>query len=262
MELNRISTCTYPVRLEPLDYAFDLIAKAGYEKLDLWGGPPNYSNDPAECDIRALKAKVDSYGLHVANIGTYPGRKLLEVGYVVELLEMRRAIDNAVVLGSRSIRVCPGHGDDPSIIPDLIPFFEESAAYAADKGVYLGMENHDGSIAAFPEEVMRLVLAVDSPYFGILYEPANLMACKVNYKQAYEVFAGYITHVHIKDSRWTDGAYGRTDIGKGDVDIEWVVHSLEAAGYAGDYALEFEIEREIPVEIGFPNWLEYFRKIG
>ncbi len=261
MNLERISTCTYPIREEPLDYTFSLIAESGYRKVDLWGGPPNYSNDPAECNIQALKEKAESYGLRIANLGTYPGRKLHEEGYDAEMLEMRRAIDNAAILGSRSIRVCPGHGEDPSIIPDLIPFFKESAEYASDKDVYLGMENHQGSIAAFPTVIMGLVRAVDSPYFGILYEPANLMACKVDYQEAHAVFAGPITHVHVKDCHWIGDTYERTDLGQGDVDIAWVVRALEADGYTGDYALEFEIERSIPVEVGFPAWLEYFSAI-
>ena len=261
MDLERVSACTYAVREEPLDYTFRLIADSGYRKVDLWGGPPNYSNDPAECDIPALQGKAESYGLRIANLGTYAGRRFHELGHAAEMEEMRRAVDNAASLGSRSIRVCPGEGEDPAIIPDLIPFFEASAEYAAERGVYLGMENHAGSIAARPTDIMRLIKAVDSPNFGILYEPANLMACRVDYKEAHAAFAGHITHVHVKDSRWREGAYERTDIGEGDVDVTWVVRTLEADGYTGDYALEFEIERTVPVETGFPAWLEYFRSI-
>ena len=257
MKLSRISTCTYPVREEPLVETFDLIAKSGYEKVDLWGGPPNYSNDPDECDIGTVKAKAESFGLRVANLGTYAGRRFHEVGYDAEMKEMRQAIDNASVLGSRSIRVCPGHGTDPAIIDDLIPFFLESAGYASERSIYLGMENHDGSLAAVPDVIMRLVRAVDSSHFGILFEPANLMACNVDYKNAYDTFKGHITHVHIKDSRWFDGKYQRTMLGEGDVDVSWVVHALESDGYTGDYALEFEIEKRVPVETGLPVWLDY-----
>ena len=133
MDLSRISACTYAVRLDSLDSTFQLLVDAGCRKVDLWGGLPNYSNDPAECDIQALKAKADQYGLTIANLGTYPGRKIADVGYAAGMLEMTRAIDNAVVLGSRSIRVCPGHGEDPAIVDGLIPFFREAAAYAKAK---------------------------------------------------------------------------------------------------------------------------------
>lgn len=258
MDIERISSCTYAWREQSLDRTFALFAECGFRKVDLWGGLPNYSNDPAQCDIPALRAKAAEYGLRIANLGTYPGRRLLDDGEDKEWLEMTRAIDNAAALGSRSIRVCPGHGEDPAIVPSLIPFFRRAAEHAAARGVYLGMENHKGSIAGNPAAVMPLVQAVDSPFFGILFEPANLMACKVDYRQAYELFRGWVTHVHIKDSHWVDGAYHRTMLGRGDVDLRWVVDTLEADGYRGDYALEYEIEKVVPIEEGLPQWFELF----
>lgn len=215
MDINRISACTYPVRTEPLDYTFELISRSGYRKIDLWGGPPNYANDPAKCDIGSLKQKCTDY-------------------------EVR--IDNAAALGSRSIRVSPGHGEDPDIIPGLILFFTESAKYAAGRNVYLGFENHQGSIAANPADIMTLIEAVGSPYLGILYEPANLMACRVDYKTAYERFADHVVHVHIKDGRW-------------------LISVLEKAGYTGDYSVEFEIEDSVSVEQGLPDWLSFMLSI-
>jgi sugar phosphate isomerase/epimerase len=238
-----------------------VISNAGYKKVDLWGGPPNYASDPAECDVSGIKATAARYGVTVANLGTYAGRTFHKVGHDAEIQIMRHDIDNAVTLGARSIRVSPGHGEDPSIIDELVPFFKESAAYAAEKGVYLGMENHKGSIACNPEAVMRLVDAVGSPYFGILYEPANLMACEVDYKKAYELFRDHVVHVHVKDSHWVNGEYERTMLGDGDVDVPWVVRTLDGDGYAGDYALEFEIEKKVPIEEGLPAWLRYFQSI-
>ena len=259
MDPSRISTCSYPVRERDLDYTFNLISQSGYRKVDLWGGPPNYSSDPSVCDPAGLKHKAEQYGLRVANLGTYPGRGFFDVGEESELREMRRTIDIACFLGSRSIRVSPGQGEDPAIAEAMVSFFRQSAAYATEKDVFLGVENHAGSIAANPEIVMRLVTAVDSPYFGILYEPANLMACGVDYHEAYGMFKGWITHVHVKDSHIVDGKYERTMLGDGEIDWAWVTAVLEDAGYTGDYALEFEIEDRYPIETNLPKWLEYFQ---
>lgn len=261
MDPSRISTCTYPVRLRDLDDTFQLMAQSGFAKVDLWGGPPNYASDPAECDPADLKQKADAYGLQIANLGTYPGRKFFEVGEDAELREMQRTIDIAHFLGSRSIRVSPGHDEDPATADAMVSFFQKSAAYAAEKNVFLGMENHAGSIAGHPDLVMKLVTAVDSPHFGILYEPANLMACGVDYRDAYEVFKGWITHVHVKDSHIVDGTYERTMLGEGDIDWSWVTTVLEGSGYTGDYALEFEIEDRYPIETHLPTWLERFQAI-
>ncbi len=261
MDLNRISACSYAVRDKDADYTFKLITGAGISKIDLWGGLPNYSNNPAECDIVALRDKAKRYDATIANLGTYAGRRLFEDGEAAEWTEMTRAIDNAVTLGARSIRVCPGRGEDVGMIPDLIPFFRRAAEYATAKGVYLGMENHMGSIAGNPDAVMRLVRAVGSPHFGILFEPANLVHCGLDYYAAYAVFKGAIVHVHVKDCHTNAGQYERCMLGDGMIDYAWLVGTLEADGYKGDYALEYEIEKVVPIETGLPRWLQYFRAL-
>ncbi|MBN2449554.1 MAG: sugar phosphate isomerase/epimerase [Lentisphaeria bacterium] len=257
MDISRLSVCNYPIRTRSLDETFDMFSACGFRKVDLWGGPPHYSNDPAQCDVAQLRKRATSSGITIANLGTYPGRRLLEDGEEAEWIEMTRAIDNAAFLGCRSLRVCPAQGEDPAIIPDIAPFFRKAAAYAVAKGILLGMENHKGSLAGNPDTAMRLVTEVGSPYFGILYEPANLMAGKVDYRDAYVAFRGHVVHVHVKDSHWVNERYHRTMLGKGDVDLSWVRDVLEADGYTGDYALEYEIENIVPIEEGLPAWLDY-----
>ena len=264
MDIDRISTCNYPIRTRDLDYAFGLFTDIGFRKVDLWGGLPNFSLDPAECDVAALRQKAQAFGIRIANLGTYPGRGFVseeELELEEEMADMRRAIDIAVEVGARSIRVSPGKGEDPSIIPALVPLFEESAEYAEAQGVFLGIENHKGSIAGDPAACAELVQEVGSRHFGVLYEPANLMYAGVDYKEAYERFRGMVTHVHIKDSHWRDEKYARTMLGEGDVDMRWVVDALAADGYAGDFALEYEIEKTVPIEEGLPKWLEAFRAL-
>jgi len=241
---------------------FGLIARSGYKKVDLWGGPPHYQSNARDCDIPALKEKAASYGLVIANLGTYGGRTFESAGYHQAMATLKEDVDNAVTLGSRSIRVSPGHGEDPKLADEMIPFFQEAAAYAASKDIYLGAENHAGSIACYPDLIMRLVSAVDSAHFGVLYDPANLMHCQVDYKEAYKAFQGRIVHAHIKDSVWRDGEYHRTMIGVGDLDMEWIVSHLEEDGYTGDYALEFELHHEVFVNDALPQWLQYFRGVG
>lgn len=44
----------------------------------------------------------------------------------------------------------------------------------------------------------------------------------------------------------------------GQIDYPWVVERMEGMGYAGDYALEYEICGIEPIETGLPRWLDYF----
>jgi len=93
------------------------------------------------------------------------------------------------------------------------PLREQAVEYAlkviADSGIkkvnLLGMENHSSSIAGKPDYANQLCVAVDSPYFWVLYEPCNLLHLQADYKQAFEVLADHIVHIHVKDGLWQDG---------------------------------------------------------
>ncbi len=253
MDLNRISACTYALREHPYEYAMQVVADAGCVKADLWGRAPHFPEDPDDEVLSDIEAVVERTGVAVANLGSYPGREFIsddDAEIEAEMVKMRLIIDSAQRLGARSIRVMPGHGEDPAIIDQVAPLMAESAAYAEQAGVYLGMENHGGSLAGNPDDSLRLCEAVGNPHFGVLYEPSNLWAAKVDFREAFSIFKDHIVHCHLKDGAWTDDGYKRCHLGEGDVDAAWVVEALEGIGYAGDYALEYEIPDIEPMETG------------
>ena len=224
MELSRISTCTIPLGEQQIDVALRAVEEAGYEKADLWGRMPHFSEDQALCDWETLADLSEEIGVAVANLGTYPGRY-----FAAETVEQQRAemgkmkatIEAASYFGARSIRVMPGHGEDPSLLDTITPLFVEAAEYAREKGIYLGMENHAGSIAGDPDLCLQLCEAVDNEYFGVLYEPCNLLAGGVDYHEALDTFGDWITHCHIKDGRWEGDTFETVHLGEGEVDVVW-----------------------------------------
>lgn len=265
MDSERISACTYPLRAQPFDYALEVLAAAGLRKADLWGRRPHF---PEDCDpevIAAIAAASARTGVSIANLGTYPGSNFAsddEAERAAELESMKRTIDAAAHLGCRSIRVMPGRGEDPAIIDRIAPLLAESAEHAEIMGVLLGMENHRGSIAGNPEDAVALCAAVGSPWFGVLYEPCNLLSVGVDYRAAFEVLSDWIVHVHVKDGRrMADGSFQGVHLGRGEVDPVWVVEALESIGYTGEYALEYEIPEVEPVETGLRKWVELFAAI-
>ncbi|PIU89906.1 MAG: hypothetical protein COZ06_06215 [Armatimonadetes bacterium CG_4_10_14_3_um_filter_66_18] len=260
MDLCRLTTCTYPLREREPEYSFRLFADVGFTKLDLWGNPPHFSADPAECDHAALESFSARYGIAIANLGSYPGAKFASDSpeeVETALQEMRDTLDLAARFGSRSIRFRPGEAEDPAIIERLVEPFRVSARYAEERGVFLGMENHKGSIAGNPDWCVELCEAVGSKHFGVLYEPCNLLHAGVDYRNALATFGEWVTHVHVKDGRVRDGGFERCHLGEGDVDAKWVFDNVEALGYTGDYALEYEICDLEPIETGLKKWLDY-----
>lgn len=264
MNPDRISSCTYPVRERPVAEALQVMLDAGVRKVDLWGNVPHFSIMSVSCNLDDLLATAGGKGMAIANLGSYPGRGFASPSPLVRKAEveaLKTTLYAAKALGARSIRVLPGQGEDPALIPQLAEGFSAATELAAELQVYMGMENHAGSIAGNPEDVRRLCEAVGSPYFGILYEPANLMHRGVDYKEAFHVFHQHVVHIHVKDGVIGDTGFQRTHLGEGEIDYPWVIASMESLGYTGDYALEYEICDLEAIETGLPRWVDYFTSL-
>lgn len=263
MDMSRVSACTFPLRERPWQDALQVIARSGFDKVDLLGRLPHLSLDPAEYDPDLTKEAAERLGLHIANLGTYVGRGFAsedEAERERELAQLRRAVDVAVLFGSRSIRVMPGD-DDPARIARIAPWFAKGAQYAAERGVYLGFETHGGAISGDPARCRELCDAVASPHFGVLYDPCNVMGAGVDYRLALWTMREHIVHVHVKDAAVTmDAGFRRVMLGDGQIDYAWVLDALDAIGYDGHLALEYELPSPPPEE-GLPVWYERARRL-
>lgn len=257
MDPSRISTCTFCLRERPWREALAVIAATPFRLVDLLGRAPHLSLDPAACDPKAIAAEASPLGLTIANLGTYCGRAFADPDPAVrarELDDLRRAIDIAVLLGSRSIRVAPGN-DDAAILDDLVPWFVEGASYAEKKGIYLGFETHGGGISGDAARSLEISRQVGSPHFGVLYDPCNIHTHGADYRQALELFGDHVVHVHYKDATLASGKPELTMLGEGDIDFGWIMQQLEAGGYSGHYAAEYEMNTESP-EAALPKWYQ------
>jgi sugar phosphate isomerase/epimerase len=255
MDISRLSTCSIALHGRPLAETLDVIAAAGFRKVDLLARMPHFSLDPAECDPAALKAEASARGLQIANLGTYVGFGFASDDPAVqekELADVQRAVDVAAFLGARSIRVRPG-SDDPACIDRIVPWFKRSAEYAAARGIFMGYENHGGGISGQPKLCAELADKVGSPFLGALYEPCNLMHSGVDYRYALHVMRDHITHVHCKDGRFTLDGFQHTALGQGQIDYPWILEQLEVNGYTGDLALEYEL-KDPPAAEGLKGW--------
>ncbi len=286
MDASRISTCSIALIDYPPKKAFEIIRAAGYRKVDVLERVPHLSLFPEECDPAALKAAAKANGLQIANLSTYPGggtsgrnvawswhgwkvntpEQFTSCGFSSdtlaeqkkELEQLRRTIDLAVYFGARSIRVVPGN-DRPDTIDRIVPWFKQVAEYAEEKNIYMGIEHEDvDTISGDPKLLRELIEKVGSAYLGVLYEPGNLMVvCNIDYRQALDVLKDYVVHCHFKDCKKIGEKNEFVMMGEGDIDFPWIVEQLEAAGYKGDYSLEYEIHEPGPKE-GLKPFYEKF----
>jgi len=272
--MSRVSTCSIALVHHPVNKAFEIIAAAGFTKVDILEKVPHLSLFPDECNPEAIKAAAGAHGLQIANLATYVGggldgrriafsfhgwevpnpERFTSYGFAsddpaeqkAELEQLKRAVDLAVFLGARSIRVVPGN-DRADDLDKMVPFFKLAAEYAAEKTIYMGVENHSDGIAGTPELAVELVEKVGSPYLGILYEPGNLMHdTGTDYRNALETMKNHIVHCHFKDCRPAGDGYEMRHFGDGAIDFPWIMERLDAVGYDGDVALEYELHSPEP----------------
>lgn len=258
MDVTRASCCTYALVHRPVDETIKIVAEAGFKKIDLLGQAPHLSLDPAETDPAKIKTLAQTHGLWIANLGTYVGGGFTNPDPAIQTREfarVQRAIDLAVFLGARSIRFfrVSAAEDDAAFLERLALWGKRCAEYAAEKKILLGIENHGGAITGSPEMLKRLFDQIGSPYLGLLYDPCNYVQKNVDYRAALESLKDHLVHVHLKDAV-SAPAFQRVMLGAGEIDFRWIVERLDALGYRGDFALEYELT-EPPAEQGLAQWL-------
>lgn len=151
-----------------------------------------------------------------------------------EIASVKKWIDRAQVLGAPHIRVFAGSAQGISKADAkryAIEALEESCAYAGTKGIMLGLENH-GGIVAEAEDLLEIVRAVQSPWFGINLDTGNF-----NTDDPYGDLA--------KCAPYAINAQVKTEIRKRgqpkeQADLPRLVKILRDSNYQGFVVLEYE----------------------
>lgn len=178
----------------------------------------------------------------------------------------KTAIDLCVLLGLRHCRTLSGQR-----YPDLsrkagiertVEGIQRSLDYAENKGVVLCMENHykDGTWQypefAQPEDIfLEIIERVDSPYFGVQYDPSNATVAGFDPVRFLEKVKHRVVSMHASDRylapgamldelRQADGTIGYSDkllhgeTGKGLNDYDAIFGILASVGFAGWISVE------------------------
>ncbi|MEQ1842460.1 MAG: sugar phosphate isomerase/epimerase family protein, partial [Verrucomicrobiales bacterium] len=154
-----------------------------------------------------------------------------------QIAYVKQWIDYAALMGAPHIRVFAGKhpkgvsGEEAE--QNAVEALTEAAVYAAEKQVYLGIENHDSITTA--DRLLRIVRAVESPWVGVNLDSGNFIADDV-YAEI-TASSPYAVNVQLK----TEIKVGN---GKKPADLERVVKILKDTGYEGFVVLEFEEETD------------------
>lgn len=189
---------------------------------------PQYLNDIKH---RAFRLGLDISGTAIRNDFCLPAGKERDHW----LAHTRQWIDYAATFGAPVIRVFAGvtpKGDTEAAALDrCVAGLEESLKYAAEKGVFLALENH-GGITETADQLLAIVKRLDSPWLGINLDSGNFSKGGDPYEQLARI-APYAVNAQIKTEMNIDGKKQPADLGK-------IVKILRDANYRGYVVLEYE----------------------
>jgi sugar phosphate isomerase/epimerase len=184
-----------------------------------------------------------------------------------ELTKQKQAIDLTAKLGGMFCRTLSGQNrpglDRKKAVRWCVEMIRDAVAYAEEKRVIITIENHykDG-YWEYPEFALRsdvfleIIEQIDSPYFGINFDPSNTIVGGEDPIELLEKIKSRVVTMHasdrylkggsIQDLRKTeiDPLHGYAKaiqhgiIGRGLNDYDAIFHILKGAGFNGWISIE------------------------
>lgn len=215
----------------------DFVAKCAAMGLDGTELTSYYFPQPVTTEY-LLKLKKQCFLLGLDVSGTAVGNRFtLPPGEErnKQIALVKAWVDYAAVLGAPVIRIFAGNkpadATEEQARQWTIECIEECCAYAAQKGVFLALENH-GGIVSTADQLLAIVKAVKSDWFGVNLDTGNFRSADP-YADLAKV-APYAVNVQVK-TEVTPAGGKRTE-----ADFKRIVDILRQAGYRGYLALEYE----------------------
>jgi sugar phosphate isomerase/epimerase len=180
----------------------------------------------------AFRQGLDVSGTAIRNDFCVPPAKLAE-----EVASVRRWIDRASELGAPVMRIFGGNvpqgADEAEVVEQVVGAIESLLPHAVERGVTMALENH-GGITTTPEQLLRIVRAVDAPDGGFA---VNLDGGNFHGEDPYADFAQlapYALNVQLKTEV---SARGKP---KEEADLGRLIGILREVRYSGYVVLEYE----------------------
>ncbi len=155
---------------------------------------------------------------------------------------MELAFQAAVEIGIPIINCGPGGkmGDDSTFQP-LVDSIGKLSKRAEHYGVTLCVKAHVGCYVYNTPTTLKLLDAVQSPFFGLDMDPSHIWRAGENPVDAIGAVVHRIRHVHIRDCKGRQPSPGTPPMqanGRGDIDLIGYIRVLRRANYAGPLDLE------------------------
>lgn len=247
----------YAPRPVPLPEVAREAAAIGFDGLELTGRPHAHPDDFATAEQRrALTLMLADHGLAVASLGgPVGGGSPLVVEPARYLETVRRYVEFCADAGITALRVASGGAPAALVHPEayfarLIDVWTAAADLVAAAGVRLLWEFEPNQFASRPQDVRRVVDAINRENFQIMFDFSHAYVVSVSGKghpmPGTPLDGGLIAFVHLLGRRigrlhladtdgsvLPNGASARRRLGEGRVDFYTALRAIKEIG-AGD----------------------------
>lgn len=231
--------------------------------------------------------RIDCFGSAVANWGKDPRK---DEDFQRSIAELDRALPRMKRLGSRMIRgmsfgIVKGMDpDDGELARLVISRVEPLVRKCEEAGVLYLHENCMNWGGQSWEHTLRLVDAIKSPAFGLIYDTGNPPFSHDRrgpepwkFQSSWDFYRNvkpFVKHVHIKDCVYlgpSDGIFPKARFtlpGEGDGDVVRIVADLVSSGFDGFLSIEPHLEtvfheggRQSLEEVKMDSYIRYGRRL-
>lgn len=229
----------------PIHVAVEMVANAGYNGIDIWGGRPHvYRQDFSEDELKELKRFIADHGLVVSSFMPafyrYP-HSLSNPNPVVRedsLDYMRACLDNAAILGAEILLIVPDENLYGQKVEDSFQRLTDSIAmFAQDANGYdirLGIEVTE--LVETASDALRIIESVGDEKLGVVIDSGHINLGSERFDDIVDTLGDYLLQVHVNDN---DGNEQQNLVpGEGTFDFKAMFGKLDQVGYSGFISLE------------------------
>jgi len=215
--------------------------------------------------LARLRAALDKHSLAMPMMCASPDfTQPDENARKAEIARYRQIVDVVAALGGQTCRILSGQRR-PEVgreqgVAWVVEAIETLLPHAAERGVVLVMENHykDGywlypEFAQKRDVFLEIVEQIDSPWFGVNYDPSNAVVAGDDPIELLEAVKHRVVTMHASD-RWLEGGT-LDDLRRLDADPQAGYAPFLKHGVIGQGLIPYDRVFEILASVNFDGWI-------
>ena len=243
-----------------LEHVLPIVAHAGYEGIDLWGGRPHvFRSDLGPARLRALRRQAADLGLEIASVMPafyrYPFSLTTSDDRIRRdsLDYMKESIDNAVQLGAGTVLTVPGRSLHGQTTDDAWARMADSLSTVADMGAAAGLRigveavnRYVSDLVVNADDALRLIRPLGRDNLGVVLDSGHIHLAGQNGVADVHSLGPLLYQVHLNDN---DGNKHQGLVpGDGSFDYQPLLKALKDSQFRGFLSVELSWDYNVDPE--------------